>query len=31
MSADTEHRKLAAIIFTGMVSYGLTSVLDSDF
>jgi hypothetical protein len=26
-----EHRKLAAIIFTGMVSYGGTSVLDSDF
>jgi hypothetical protein len=23
MSADTEHRKFAAIIFTGMVSYGV--------
>jgi len=30
MSANTEHRKLSAVIFTGMVAC-LTSVLNGDF
>jgi hypothetical protein len=31
MSTNTEHRKLAAIIFTDMVGYSLTFVLNGDF